>query len=206
VTICSRRPASDREHYRRAPPDDPDFFAEMRQIFGRLEDEPLPDLTVFPAEILEFTSALRHLLRRFRACAHHGHDRGLGGAPKFRPPALPAELLHRRPTGRRVASSRPSVRTDRPPSADFRLAIQMPDGPLRDDDVAAARPGEGPSVSVRSVRDAGQNVRLSRPSSTAVRWRSAIRGVMMAVAPLRARDLGAANIAPDGPHPTGESA
>jgi uncharacterized protein YcbX len=44
------------DHYRRRPPDDPDFEREMRQMFGRLPDEPLPDLSVFPPEIFEFVS------------------------------------------------------------------------------------------------------------------------------------------------------
>ena len=30
--------------------------AEMREIFGRLENEPLPDLSTLPPQILEFTS------------------------------------------------------------------------------------------------------------------------------------------------------
>jgi len=58
VTLWSRRPADDREHYRRGLPDDPDFEAELRGIFGRLPDEPLPDLSVFPQELFEFTSPL----------------------------------------------------------------------------------------------------------------------------------------------------
>jgi len=58
VALCARRPASDRDHYRRGLPDDPDMMAELRQIFGRTGDEPLPDLSVFPPEIMEFTSPL----------------------------------------------------------------------------------------------------------------------------------------------------
>src|SRR5580765_4497700 len=56
VTLCPRHPAADKEHYRRAAPDDPDFEVEMRGIFGRLPDEPLPDLSNIPPEIFEFTS------------------------------------------------------------------------------------------------------------------------------------------------------
>lgn len=58
VTLCPRRPAADTDHYRRAAPDNPDFEAEMRSIFGRLPDEPLPDLSNIPPEIFEFTSPL----------------------------------------------------------------------------------------------------------------------------------------------------
>jgi uncharacterized protein YcbX len=56
VTLWPLRPADDDAHYRRGAPDDPDFEKELRQVFGRLPDEPLPDLGQFDAEILEFTS------------------------------------------------------------------------------------------------------------------------------------------------------
>lgn len=56
VTLWPLRPASDREHYRRGAPDHADFFTELRSIFGREPDEPLPDLRVFPRDVLEFES------------------------------------------------------------------------------------------------------------------------------------------------------
>jgi uncharacterized protein YcbX len=58
VTLWPLRPADDREHYRRGLPDKPDMEAELRDIFGRLPDEPLPDLSVFPQELFEYTSPL----------------------------------------------------------------------------------------------------------------------------------------------------
>lgn len=58
VTIWPLRPADDTAHYRRAAPDNPDMIAELRQIFGRTEDEPLPDLSVFSAELMQYTSPL----------------------------------------------------------------------------------------------------------------------------------------------------
>jgi MOSC domain-containing protein len=58
VTLWPRQPASATEHYRRAAPDNPDLLAELRAIFGRLEEEPLPDLSVFPPEIMQYTSPL----------------------------------------------------------------------------------------------------------------------------------------------------
>lgn len=58
VTLWPRQPASATEHYRRAAPDNPDLLAELRTIFGRLEDEPLPDFSVFPPEIMKYTSPL----------------------------------------------------------------------------------------------------------------------------------------------------
>jgi len=56
VTLHPRRPSEDRDHYRRGLPDHSDMETELRQIFGRTPDEPLPDLTVLPPELFEFTS------------------------------------------------------------------------------------------------------------------------------------------------------
>jgi hypothetical protein len=58
VSVWPRQPASDRDHYRRGLPDEADFEQELRQIFGRTSDEPLPDLTMFDPELMEFTSPL----------------------------------------------------------------------------------------------------------------------------------------------------
>lgn len=58
VTLWPLRPAEDRDHYRRGLPDNPDMLEELREMFGREADEPLPDLSVFPPEIMEFTSPL----------------------------------------------------------------------------------------------------------------------------------------------------
>jgi uncharacterized protein YcbX len=52
------QPADHREHFRRGIPDHPDFETELRSIFGRLPDEPLPDLHGLPTELFEFTSPL----------------------------------------------------------------------------------------------------------------------------------------------------
>ncbi|MCU1396260.1 MAG: hypothetical protein JWM34_4688 [Ilumatobacteraceae bacterium] len=54
VSMWAKPPASDRDFYRRGRPDSDDLMVELRSIFGRLEDEPLPDFSVFPPEILEF--------------------------------------------------------------------------------------------------------------------------------------------------------
>lgn len=56
VVLEELRPADDREHYRRGAAYHDDFMVELRSIFGREEDEPLPDLSQFPPEILEFES------------------------------------------------------------------------------------------------------------------------------------------------------
>lgn len=56
VTLWPLRPPDDVDHYRRGPGDTDDIVAELRDIFGRDESEPLPDLSVFPPEIVEFES------------------------------------------------------------------------------------------------------------------------------------------------------
>jgi uncharacterized protein len=56
VSIWPVQPPSEQELLRRAAPDNPDMTAELRQLFGRLENEPLPDLSTLPRQILEFTS------------------------------------------------------------------------------------------------------------------------------------------------------
>ena len=58
VTLWPLQPKEDKDFYRRAAPDNPDMMAELREMFGRVGDEPIPDLGVFPPEILEFTSPL----------------------------------------------------------------------------------------------------------------------------------------------------
>ena len=58
VTLWPRMPAADLDHYRRGAPDSDDLMEELRAIFGRELDEPLPDLSVFPPEIIEFESPL----------------------------------------------------------------------------------------------------------------------------------------------------
>ena len=57
VTIWPQQPAERRDFYRRFP-DNPDFNVELREIMGRLPDEPLPDFSGVPPEIFEFTSPL----------------------------------------------------------------------------------------------------------------------------------------------------
>lgn len=56
VTLWPLQPASDLEHYRRGAADSPDIMVELRDIFGREVDEPLPDLSKFPEVIMEFES------------------------------------------------------------------------------------------------------------------------------------------------------
>jgi uncharacterized protein YcbX len=55
VTLWPLLPPDHLEHYRRGAPDSEDFEQELREIFGRTPDEPLPDLSAF-AEVIEFES------------------------------------------------------------------------------------------------------------------------------------------------------
>lgn len=56
VTLWPLLPAEKLDHYRRGAPTHPDFDAEMRAVFGRAPDEPLPDFSVFPPVLFEFES------------------------------------------------------------------------------------------------------------------------------------------------------
>ena len=56
ITLWPLQPADDLDHYRRGGPDSDDVMVELRSIFGREVDEPLPDFSVFPPEIMEFES------------------------------------------------------------------------------------------------------------------------------------------------------
>jgi hypothetical protein len=58
VTLESLPLTDDVEHFRRGAADSTDVMAELRGIFGRTEDEPLPDFSVFPPEVGEFESPL----------------------------------------------------------------------------------------------------------------------------------------------------
>ena len=44
------------DHYRRGAPNHEDIEAEMREMFAREPDEPLPDFSVFPPELMEYES------------------------------------------------------------------------------------------------------------------------------------------------------
>ena len=56
VRLERLRSVDDLDHYRRGAPDSDDVIAELRGIFGREEDEPLPDFSVFPPIVAEFES------------------------------------------------------------------------------------------------------------------------------------------------------
>ncbi len=56
VTLFPVRPPDDLDHYRRGGPDTDDVLEELRTIFGREGDEPLPDLSKMPPVIFEYES------------------------------------------------------------------------------------------------------------------------------------------------------
>lgn len=56
VSLWPLLPAESLDHYRRGAPTHDDLLEEMRALFCRLPEEPLPDLSVFPPELLEFES------------------------------------------------------------------------------------------------------------------------------------------------------
>jgi uncharacterized protein len=80
VTLWPRQPPSDKRHYRRSDPSArvmgplmklpgfrallpklarlPNLDGALREVFSREPGEPIPDISVLPAEVLEFTSPL----------------------------------------------------------------------------------------------------------------------------------------------------
>ena len=56
VTVWPLLPEDQLDHYRRGKPVLDDMEAEFRRMFGRTEDEPLPDVSKFPEFLMEFES------------------------------------------------------------------------------------------------------------------------------------------------------
>jgi len=56
VSVWPLMPAEMLNHYRRGAPVLSNRDAELRRVFGRTEDEPLPDLASFPAELMKYES------------------------------------------------------------------------------------------------------------------------------------------------------
>jgi uncharacterized protein YcbX len=160
VTLWPRQPAEDRDHYRRGLPDHPDMMVELREIFGRTQDEPLPDLSVLPQELFEYTSPLGtyfdvapiHLLTTASLARLGPPDRF--DRRRFRPNVLVetdagvAGLVEADWTGREIRVGGATLRGELPT--------------MRCSMVAQPQPGlpKDPSVLRAIVRDAGQNLGL----------------------------------------------
>ena len=56
VVLEPLAPAEDLDHYRRGEMYHDDLLEDLRATFGREGDEPLPDLSAFPPEVIEFES------------------------------------------------------------------------------------------------------------------------------------------------------
>ncbi len=56
ISLWPLVPADQLDHYRRGAPTHEDMEQELRSIFGRNPDEPLPDLSTFPPELFQFES------------------------------------------------------------------------------------------------------------------------------------------------------
>lgn len=56
VSLWPLRPATDLDHYRRGVPDHEDMLTEVREVLGRLPEEPIPDLSMFPPDLFQFAA------------------------------------------------------------------------------------------------------------------------------------------------------
>jgi uncharacterized protein YcbX len=56
VELTSLPADNNLDHFRRGPGDSDDPIQELRTIFGRTDDEPLPNFAAFPPEVVEFES------------------------------------------------------------------------------------------------------------------------------------------------------
>jgi uncharacterized protein YcbX len=161
VTLWPLQPPERRDHYRRGLPDKADLIEELRDIFGRRPDEPIPDLSVFPPELMEFTSPLGthfdafplHVLTTATLAAL-----GAGGPPerfdrvRFRPNIL----VESTPGDDGLVEAAWSSRTLRIGEAEATLTVPTP----RCSMVTHAQPGLAKDSEVLRtiVRDADQNV------------------------------------------------
>jgi uncharacterized protein YcbX len=141
-------------------PDLPDMEAELRQIFGRTPDEPLPDLSVLPPELFEFTSppgtyfdvSPIHLLTTASLAALGPADRF--DRRRFRPNVLvetdagTTGLVEADWGGRTIGIGDAAVRGEIPTMRCVMVTLPQPGL------------GKEPGVLRSIVRDAGQNLGL----------------------------------------------
>ncbi|MFN8545247.1 MAG: MOSC domain-containing protein [Candidatus Binatia bacterium] len=163
VTLWPLQPPENRAHYRRGIPDHPDMIEELRHLMGREPDEPLPDFSVFPPELYEFTSPLGTYFDAFpihlvttaslRALAGNGPAERFDRR-RFRPNFLVETtdaltgLVEADWSGRTLRVGRAALRATAPT-----VRCGMPTQP---------QPGlsHDPTILRTIVRDAGQNVGL----------------------------------------------
>jgi uncharacterized protein YcbX len=183
VKLCERAPASDKHHYRRALPGASvaGFFAradamrglvarlatigpagrDLRADFGREPGEPLPDLSVFPAEIFGYVSPLGTYFDAFPihfvttatlAALRARYPEGEWDARRFRPNFV----VETTPSFAGLVEAEWSGRTIRVGRVRFECTVATP----RCSMVAQAQPdlGKDPKILRTIVHDAGQNV------------------------------------------------
>jgi len=161
VSVWPLQPESAVDHYRRAAPDNPDLFAELRDIFGRNPDEPLPDLSVFPPELLQYTSPLGtyfdafplHLLTTASLALLGGRTPEADFAVRRFRPNIVVEPVDRTPAlvenawcGRAVRIGRVQIKVEMPCVRCVMTTLSQGDLP------------EDPRVLRTIVRDADQNL------------------------------------------------
>ena len=54
VSLWRKPSATNKEFWAHGKPDNADIMTELRTIMGRVDDEPLPDFSIFPSELLEY--------------------------------------------------------------------------------------------------------------------------------------------------------
>jgi uncharacterized protein YcbX len=174
VTLWPLQPDTATDHYRRAAPDNPDMLAELREIFGRTDDEPLPDLSIFPPEIMEYTSPLGtyfdafplHLLTTASLATLSARTPGARFEPRrFRPNFVIEPVGDASGTSSGLIESAWSGHTLRIGSA--RIKIEMPCVRCVMTTLPQGDLPKDPSVLRTIVRDAAQNLGVYATVATA---------------------------------------
>src|SRR5271154_3248047 len=170
VPIWPKQPPSERDFLRRGKPDNPDMPAELREVFGRLESEPLPDLSTLPEQILKFTSPFGtffdafpfHVLTTASLSALAGINPGADfDSRRFRPNVLIETasgiegLVEAEWSGRTIRIGATRIKLEMPT---VRCVIPTLDQPQLKKD---------PSVLRTIVRDAAQNLGAYAPIANA---------------------------------------
>lgn len=161
VSLWPRLPAESREHYRRVFEEGVDPVEDLRAIFGRLPDEPLPDLSVFPPELFELTSPAGTYFDAFPlhlvTTGHLDFLRRRAPDSSFDPLRFRPNLLVETPPG-----------TDAPPELDWcgrelrvgaaRISVTVPCPRCVMTTLPQGDLPKDPAVLRTIVRDSGQNV------------------------------------------------